>query len=131
MISITVSLNWRDTYEGQSHRAGSSHRHKSASVSNRLRRALVPHTDIHSRNSGSRSPRDAEAKAGKSNRTQKHTTLTPDANGGVIIVSEYMYTIIRKERVIGSACDWIESKSANDRAYTLNLGTYLYLKTTR
>ena len=63
LISINVLLNWRDTYEGQSYHAGNSPLHRSGCVSNRFRHALGPHTDTHSRNSGSRSPSDAEAKA--------------------------------------------------------------------
>lgn len=83
-------LNRRNAYEGPNYRAGSSHRHKSGSVSRWPGRALVPHTDTHSRNSGSRSPSDAEAKAGKSRRNQKHTTRNPNANRRMIIISEYV-----------------------------------------
>ena len=83
-------VDWRDAYEGPSHRAGSSHLHKSGPVSNRLECALVARTDTHSRNSGSRSPRDAEVKAGRSNRREKHTTRTLDANLRVDIISEGM-----------------------------------------
>lgn len=112
MISITILLYSRNAYEGRSFRAGSSHRHKSGSVSDRLQRAWYPHTDIHSRNSGSRSPRDAEAKAGRSNRRQKHTTRTPNANRSAIILSNVCKLPLekKKESVEGRARDVVHSK---------------------
>ena len=100
LISITVLLNWGDTYEGQSCHAGSSPGHRSGCLSNQFRHALGPHTDIHSRNSGSRSPSDAEAKAEKSNKKEKkHATRIPNANGRLIILSENVYVTIKREEL--------------------------------
>lgn len=100
LISIIVLLNWGNTYEGQSYHAGNSLGHRSGCLSNRFRHALGPHTDTHSRNSGSRSPSDAEAKPEKSNRKEKkHATRIPNANGRLIILSKIVYIDIKREEL--------------------------------